>query len=49
MRHSDLKAVNSAEDEQVKCENLQGGKYEDGVLTVQLPAASWNVIRLEKH
>jgi alpha-N-arabinofuranosidase len=49
MRHSDLKAVNSAEDEQVKCENLQGGKCEDGVLTVQLPAASWNVIRLEKR
>jgi alpha-N-arabinofuranosidase len=44
--HPDLKAVNSARGEPVKPRPAEGGKLEGGKLSVNLPPASWNVIRL---
>ena len=47
LHHDDVKAVNSEEHPlNVAPTAVQGGKIENGVLTVRLPALSWNVIRL---
>jgi alpha-N-arabinofuranosidase len=48
MHNADLKAVNSARGETVKPETQQGGRLDGAKLSVRLPAASWNVIRLKK-
>jgi len=52
MSNPDLKAVNSAKGEVVKPVTLPAGKFEATPggqrLEVNLPAASWNVIRLGK-
>lgn len=52
MSNADLKAVNSAQEEAVKPITLTGGKFEAAPggqkLEVNLPAASWNVLRLAK-
>jgi len=47
LRHSDLKAVNTAGCEAVKPEKIDGGVINSGVLHVELPVASWNMIRLK--
>ena len=47
LHHDDVKAVNSEEHPlNVAPVSVQGGKIENGILTVKLPALSWNVIRL---
>jgi alpha-N-arabinofuranosidase len=48
MHNRDLKAANSAKGEIVKPEAQQGGRLDGTKLSVRLPAASWNVIRLKK-
>jgi alpha-N-arabinofuranosidase len=48
MHNADLKAVNSAKGEIVKPEPVSGGVKDGAKLSVRLPAASWNVIRLVK-
>jgi alpha-N-arabinofuranosidase len=44
--HQDLKAVNSAAGEPVHPVPAAGGSFEGTRLSVRLPAASWNLIRL---
>ena len=47
LHHDDVKAVNSEENpDNVAPVSIQGAKLDGGVLTVKLPALSWNVIRL---
>ena len=47
LHHDDVKAVNSEEHPlNVAPVSVEGGKIENGILTVKLPALSWNVIRL---
>jgi alpha-N-arabinofuranosidase len=46
LNNPDLKAVNSALGEKVKPSALTGGGFDKGKLSVRLPPASWNVIRL---
>ncbi|MBW7452592.1 alpha-N-arabinofuranosidase [Paenibacillus sepulcri] len=46
VRHDDLKAVNTAKDEQVSPVSYTGSRLSDGVLISELPHQSWNVIRL---
>ncbi len=47
LHHDDVKAVNSEENPgNVAPVSIQGAKLDGGVLTVKLPALSWNVIRL---
>ena len=47
LHHDDVKAVNSEENpDNVAPVSAQGAKLDGGVLTVKLPALSWNVIRL---
>lgn len=47
LHHDDVKAVNTEENpDNVSPVSAQGAKIEGGVLTVKLPALSWNVIRL---
>jgi alpha-N-arabinofuranosidase len=51
LNNPDLKATNSTQAEKVKPVLLQGGKLEGGGtgrLSVRLPPASWNVIRLAR-
>jgi alpha-N-arabinofuranosidase len=48
LAHKDLCAVNDANQEIVKPRIQEGGKMDRNILTVKLPPASWNVIRLEK-
>jgi len=52
LRNDDLNAVNSIKEEKVKPVIQQGGAIENKadslLLTAELPAASWNVIRLAK-
>jgi alpha-N-arabinofuranosidase len=50
LHHDDPKALNSfKEPEKVKPHKLlNSGEMKDGLLTIKLPAMSWNVIRLEK-
>jgi alpha-N-arabinofuranosidase len=45
LHNQDLKAVNSAEGENVCPETLNNGKLDGTKLSVRLPPASWNVIR----
>ncbi len=47
LHHADLKAVNSEENEQVKAEPLAGGAVSGNTVTIKLPAASWNMIRVK--
>jgi alpha-N-arabinofuranosidase len=42
----DLKAVNSAAGEKVKPAPQNGGSFDGKNLTVRLPKASWNLIRI---
>jgi alpha-N-arabinofuranosidase len=44
--NADLKAVNSMNHEAVKPVILAGGKIMDSTLEIQLPPASWNVIKI---
>jgi alpha-N-arabinofuranosidase len=44
--HEDLLAVNTAAGETVKPCVQQTGRADGGVITVKLPPASWNVIRI---
>jgi alpha-N-arabinofuranosidase len=44
--NSDLRASNSVLEEKVKPVVMTGGSFEDGKLEINLPSASWNVIRL---
>ena len=47
LHHDDVKAVNTEEHpDNVSPVSIQGAKVENGMLTVRLPALSWNVIRL---
>jgi alpha-N-arabinofuranosidase len=48
LHNDDLKAVNSAEGEKVKPEQIKGTKFDGMNLEANLPAVSWNVIRLGK-
>jgi alpha-N-arabinofuranosidase len=48
LHNKDLKAVNSAKGEIVQPAKQTGGKLDGTKLSVQLPAASWNVLRLNK-
>ena len=48
LHHDDVKAVNTEDNPMnVAPITVQGAKIEDGVLTVKLPALSWNVLRLK--
>ncbi|MBB6672394.1 arabinosylfuranosidase ArfA [Cohnella nanjingensis] len=49
LAHDDLKAVNTASEEQVKPHARGDASLDAGMLTARLPKASWNVIRLEKR
>lgn len=49
LAHDNLKAVNTAAEEQVKPQLLGDSQLDAGLLTVRLPKASWNVIRLKKR
>lgn len=48
LKHQDLKAVNTAQEERVKPQRCEEAVLEDGRLKVPLPKASWNVTRLGK-
>ncbi len=47
LHHPDLKAVNTAECETVRPEPLSGARLAGETVTVELPAASWNMIRIK--
>lgn len=47
LRSNDLKAANTLDNRsRVQPENLPGGTYKGDTFTVELPAASWNVLRI---
>jgi alpha-N-arabinofuranosidase len=48
LNNPDLQAVNSARGEKVKPAVLTAGSFDKGRLSLRLPPASWNVIRLGK-
>jgi alpha-N-arabinofuranosidase len=48
LHNPDLQAVNSAREEKIKPAPAAPGKFEGSKLEVNLPPASWNVIRLGK-
>ncbi len=48
LENDDLKAVNTADNEQVKPHNGGNSTLDGGILTARLSKASWNVIRLRK-
>lgn len=47
LAHDDLKAVNTAENAAVRPAKGKGGAMDGGMLSVRLPRASWNVIRIK--
>ncbi len=47
MHHADLKAVNGPGNEHIRPASVSGAAVADGVLTAQLPAASWNMLRIK--
>jgi len=47
LHHADLKAVNTENDEPVQSVPMEGAAGADGVVRAQLPAASWNMIRVK--
>jgi len=49
LHNNDLKAVNSAKGENVRPEKISGHRLDRTKLSVRLPAASWNVLRLKKR
>jgi len=47
LHHADLKAVNTEDEERVKPVPMEGAVWKDGTVRAQLPAASWNMIRVK--
>ncbi|WP_438432134.1 arabinosylfuranosidase ArfA [Gorillibacterium sp. sgz500922] len=48
LTHDDMKAVNTAEREEVAPKECRSSRLDNGILETRLPKASWNVIRLTK-
>jgi alpha-N-arabinofuranosidase len=49
LHHDDVKAINTEENpDKVAPVSISGGKFDGGMLEIEVPALSWNVIRLGK-